>query len=52
MSLVELRGASFGYNHQDIFKDINFKIGKGESFVLSGPTAAAKLLSWTRSWGY
>jgi iron complex transport system ATP-binding protein len=42
MSLVELRGASFGYNHQDIFKDINFKIGKGEILCIIGPNGCGK----------
>ncbi len=42
MSLIELKGASFGYDHQDIFKDINFKIGKGEIFCIIGPNGCGK----------
>ncbi len=42
MSLIELKGASFGYNDQDIFKDIHFKIDKGEIFCIIGPNGCGK----------
>ena len=42
MSLLELKGASFGYNQQDIFTDIYFKIDKGEIFCIIGPNGCGK----------
>lgn len=42
MSLIELKGASFGYGHEDIFRDINFNIGKGEIFCIIGPNGCGK----------
>lgn len=42
MSLIELKGASFGYSRQDIFEDISFKIGKGEIFCIIGPNGCGK----------
>jgi iron complex transport system ATP-binding protein len=42
MSLIELKGASFGYDHLDIFKDIDFRIDKGEIFCIIGPNGCGK----------
>lgn len=42
MSLIELKDASFGYGHEDIFRDIDFKMGKGEIFCIIGPNGCGK----------
>lgn len=42
MSLLEVRGAGFGYNEQAVFKDINLSISRGEIFCLIGPNGCGK----------
>jgi iron complex transport system ATP-binding protein len=42
MVLVEAKGASFNYGEREIFKDIDFAIGRGEVFCIIGPNGCGK----------
>lgn len=42
MSLVEAKAASFSYGSQEIFKNINFQVNKGEIFCVIGPNGCGK----------
>lgn len=42
MPLVEAKNVTFGYGREDIFQDINFRVGKGEVFFLLGPNGCGK----------
>jgi len=42
VSLIEVAEATFAYEKTDIFRDINFTIGKGEIFCLLGPNGCGK----------
>ena len=40
--LLEAKSASFNYGDREIFKDINFKISRGEVFCVIGPNGCGK----------
>ncbi len=42
MSILEVTNISFGYDRQDVLKDITFKIEAGEIFFLLGPNGCGK----------
>ena len=42
MPLIEVNDAAFNYGERNIFRDINFKVGKGEIFCLLGPNGSGK----------
>ena len=39
---LEVRGGSFGYNHQMIFRDVNFAIEDNTIMTILGPNGAGK----------
>ena len=42
MSLIEVENATFSYEKENIFQDINFEVSKGEIFCLLGPNGSGK----------
>lgn len=42
MPILEVNNISFGYDRDDVLKDINFKVNPGEIFFLLGPNGCGK----------
>lgn len=42
MSLMEVKNASFSYDSQDVFQNINFQVNPGEIFCIIGPNGCGK----------
>lgn len=42
MPLLDVNNINFGYDQQDVLKDISFKVNRGEIFFLLGPNGCGK----------